>query len=75
MVAPSVARYTEDKKVFQSYGNSRIIDPYGTVVAAADENEAMLVCDIDMKKVDEVREALPYSSQKRKDIYKIVHKA
>jgi omega-amidase len=40
-------------------GHSTIIDPWGNILAEADENEVVLVADLDMSLVDEVRRRIP----------------
>ncbi len=40
-------------------GHSTIIDPWGNILAEADEEETVLVADLDMALVDEVRRRIP----------------
>jgi predicted amidohydrolase len=40
-------------------GHSTIIDPWGDILAEADEEETVLLADLDMGKVDEVRARIP----------------
>ncbi|MCO7128037.1 carbon-nitrogen family hydrolase [Sporolactobacillus shoreicorticis] len=40
-------------------GHSRIIDPWGNVVAAGDENESVVTAEIDLAAVDQIREEFP----------------
>ncbi len=40
-------------------GHSTIIDPWGNILAEADEEEAILMAELDMRLVDEVRERIP----------------
>lgn len=52
-------------------GASQIIDPYGTVVAAAGEiGEAIAATDLDIEQVDAVRTAIPALSAARPEIYR-----
>ena len=47
-----------------------IIDPWGTVIAeAGQEKEALLVADIDLSYVDELRSRLGSLHNRREDIY------
>ena len=51
--------------------NSIITSPWGEVLAKMDEKEGMLIQDIDLGRVDEVREQLPLIKQRRTDIYRL----
>lgn len=43
----------------KTYGHSLIIDPWGAIVAEADEAPAVIYAEIDLAKVDEARSAVP----------------
>jgi deaminated glutathione amidase len=43
----------------ESFGSSMIVDPWGVVLARADEGEAVVAADLDLARQDEVREQLP----------------
>ncbi|MBS5301324.1 MAG: carbon-nitrogen hydrolase family protein [Clostridiaceae bacterium] len=68
MVGCSQARQSEG---YISYGNSIITSPWGEVLAKMDEKEGMMIQDIDLGRVDEVREQLPLIKQRRTDIYRL----
>ena len=68
MVGCSQARQSEG---YTSYGNSIITSLWGEVLAKMDEKEGMLIQDIDLGRVDEVREQLPLIKQRRTDIYRL----
>lgn len=53
------------------YGNSLIIDPWGTVVAKAPQREGVTIQEIDLSLVDEVRQHIPTFSHRRPDVYQI----
>ena len=46
-------------------GDSRIIDPMGEVLAAAAEQETLLIADVDAAKVEETRKTLPFLQDRR----------
>jgi len=53
------------------YGNSLIVDPYGTVVAKAAEGEGVTIHEINLASVDEMRHNMPTFSHRRPDVYKL----
>lgn len=48
-----------------SYGHSLIIDPWGTVLADCGEGEGLALAEIDPRKVDAVRRAMPVQAHRR----------
>lgn len=52
-----------------AWGHSTIVDPMGVVVAKADENEGIVYADVDLESIDEARQSIPVSSQRRFDVY------
>jgi len=69
VVGCSVARYTEDPQVYQSWGHSTLVDPLAKVVASCKEEPAIVYGDIDVNLIDDTRKSIPCQFQKRKDIY------
>ena len=53
----------------QFAGESLVIHPSGKVLAKADDTEQLLICDIDLQEVQEVRKNLDYLSLRRPDMY------
>lgn len=51
------------------YGNSMIIDPWGTVVSRINEKEGIILYDIDMNYLEEVRKNLPCLSHRKPEAY------
>ncbi len=56
---------------YHAYGNSIAVSPWGEVVERLDEKEAMKIADLDLSRVDAVREQLPLLAQRRKDLYRL----
>jgi predicted amidohydrolase len=56
---------------YLSYGNSIITDPWGKIVNKLDEKEGILIEDLDLSKIDEVRLELPLLRHRREDLYKL----
>lgn len=52
----------------ESYGHSMVVDPWGTVLAEAGEEEGLLAVEIDTDRIDEVRKRLPALDHVREDL-------
>ncbi|KNC98081.1 uncharacterized protein SPPG_06492 [Spizellomyces punctatus DAOM BR117] len=52
-----------------AWGHSTVVDPLGVVVATTDEKESITYADIDLEKIDEARQNIPVTSQRRFDVY------
>ncbi len=58
-------------KKIQFWGNSMIIDPSGNIVARAkSEKEEVLICDINLSKIENTRNHWPFLRDRRIDYYK-----
>ena len=57
-------------KKLDFWGHSVLFDPSGNIIARADTKEQTLICDIDLKKVDTVRQHWPFLRDRRIDYYK-----
>lgn len=57
---------------YSAWGHSTAVSPWGEVIATCDENPNIVVVDLDMSKVAEMRLAIPTCSQKRNDLYQLV---
>ena len=56
---------------YSAWGHSTVVSPWGEVIATCDEKPAMVVADLDMSKVEEMRLAIPTMVQKRDDLYRL----
>ncbi|WP_300330637.1 carbon-nitrogen hydrolase family protein [Fusobacterium sp.] len=54
---------------YTSYGNSLIVSPWGDVIRRLDEKESVIVEELNLEKVDKVRNELPLLKHRRKDVY------
>lgn len=54
---------------FSSYGHSAIVDPWGTVLATAPDEECFVAADLDLAEQDRVRESLPSLANRRPEAY------
>ena len=69
LAAASAARY--EGFSYECWGHSAVIDPWGTLIAGADETEQILYADVDFARVDEVRRQLPTFLHLREDVYEV----
>ncbi|XP_058059114.1 omega-amidase NIT2-like [Anopheles bellator] len=53
-----------------AWGHSMVVDPWAKIVSEANDGEEMVVADVNLKIVDEVRSQIPIFSQRRTDLYK-----
>jgi omega-amidase len=54
---------------YTAWGHSTIVAPWGDIVATCDEKETLIIVDLDLTKVDEMRQSIPVMKQKRTDLY------
>ncbi len=54
---------------FDSFGHSAIVDPWGTILAAAPGEECFVAADLDLREQDRVRESLPSLANRRPRAY------
>ena len=67
MVSPAqIGSHSNGK---QCFGNTMIVDPWGTVLARAPERECVVVAEIDYAAQDKVRAELPALKHRRADVY------
>jgi omega-amidase len=76
VLTASPARTTEPAKNskyphYTAWGHSTVVSPWGDVVATTDEKEGIVVADLDLSKVEEIRRNVPIGEQRRPDMYKL----
>lgn len=71
-IATSPARDMDASYV--AYGHSMVVDPWGIIISEMGAKAQMRVVDIDLDRIDEVREQLPLMKHRRKDIYELIAK-
>lgn len=63
----SPARNTSSS--YKAYGHSMITDPWGRIIAEADEKESIVFAEISTRNIKKIREELPLLKHRRPDIY------
>jgi predicted amidohydrolase len=56
---------------YVAYGNSIAVDPWGTVLCRAGAEEAILYADLELSRIESVRQQLPILSARRTDLYTV----
>ena len=69
MGLPSPAR--DEGAEYVAWGNSSIVDPWGKVVSKAGEKEEIILEDIDLEYLNQIRDQIPISKQRRSDLYSV----
>jgi predicted amidohydrolase len=59
------------KHRFVAYGNSMVVDPWGTVLTRAREEEGVAFAEIDLDYLDKIRMPRPSLKNRRSDVYKL----
>lgn len=57
---------------YTAWGHSTVVNPWGEVVATCDEKENVVIADLNMQEVANMRQGIPTFNQKRPDLYKLV---
>ena len=64
----------QGNKKLEFWGSSVVFDPNGNIVKKGNLDEQVLICDIDLKKIDTVRRHWPFFRDRRIDSYKNILK-
>ena len=59
---------------YHSFGHSIITNPWGEVIAEANEKEELVISEINLNEIKKIREELPLLKNKREDLYKTIEK-
>lgn len=62
------------KTRFVAFGNSMVVDPWGTVIARAKEEPGVTIAEIDLDYVANIRSKIPSLKNRRSDIYDVIKK-
>ena len=69
MIGTSDAR--DEQAGYVSWGHSLVVSPWGDVVTQMDEKPGIQITEIDLDRVDAIREQLPLLSARRTDLYEL----
>ena len=69
VIGASAAKYAGF--AYESWGHSMAVDPFGTVLAAADDTEQIVYADIDLDRIRDVRGQLPTFLHLREELYEV----
>lgn len=64
------ANQAKNKRRCVYYGHSCIIDPWGEILAMAAAKECLLVANINLERVEDVRRKMPLLDMRRAEVYK-----
>lgn len=67
MLGVSPAR--DPQSSYVAYGHSLAVNPWGNVIAQLDEKPEILLVELNLNQVEEVRDALPVWKQRREELY------
>eukprot|EP01060_Flectonema_neradi_P037961 TRINITY_DN781_c0_g1_i1.p1 TRINITY_DN781_c0_g1~~TRINITY_DN781_c0_g1_i1.p1 ORF type:complete len:275 (+),score=38.49 TRINITY_DN781_c0_g1_i1:46-870(+) len=56
---------------YVAYGHSLVVDPWGNVLAEAEEGDDIIFADLDLSLVQKIRSKLPIQTGVRDDVYKV----
>lgn len=73
VAAVSPAR--DESASYVAWGHSTVVSPWGEVIATTEHGESIVYADIDLSLVEQTRNQIPITVQKRNDIYAIEEKA
>ena len=59
-----------EQEEYVSYGNSILVDPWGTVLARADAEETILYGEVDFNRNRAIRQQLPIRAARRQELYR-----
>lgn len=62
------------KPAYAAYGNSMVVDPWGTVVVRARDTECITYAQIDLDYLEQIRSQLPSLENRRTDVYEVIGK-
>lgn len=65
----TVSPARDESADYIAWGHSTVADPWGDVIAKAGHDEEIIFADIDISRMNEVRQQIPLTKQRRFDMY------
>ena len=62
----------DDTSEYIAWGHSSIVDPMGAVISTINEEEGIVYSDINPDYMQQVRDGIPITKQRRFDVYRDV---
>jgi len=59
---------------YSAWGHSSVISPWGDVIATTEHDEHIVYADIDLEYLQQVRQQIPVTKQRRNDVYEVTSK-
>ena len=61
-----------EKYNMTAYGHSMVIDPWGRIIAQAEDKPGVLMAEIDLSEIEKVRAQIPSLKNRRGDLYELL---
>ena len=70
----TVSPARDENATYVAWGHSTVVSPWGEVIATTEHEEAIVYSDIDLSLVHTIRNQVPVTLQRRKDLYEVIKK-
>lgn len=67
----NVCEKTGKAYTYQAWGHSSVVSPWAKVLAMAKDKPEVVIADLDFNEMDDIRQRVPISKQRRNDVYKV----
>ena len=70
----TVSPARDEKASYVAWGHSTVVSPWGEVIASTEHEENIVYSDIDLSLIEQIRNQVPVTSQRRHDLYEVIKK-
>ncbi len=70
----AAAPATNQQASYQAWGHSMVVDPWGRIIAAADQQEQIIFAELDFSLKEQILQEAPILQHRRKDLYQLHYK-